>query len=333
MIVMETKESRVMGFEEKERLIVRNTQEVINKDSLKELFDEKKSPVCYCGYEPSGEIHLGHFVTIGKLIELKDAGCQVKVLLADWHGWLNQKGDWDYMANQVKQWQAGFEAAGLKGAEFVVGSSFQRRVEYVDDMMRIAVMSTLNRALRSMQQVARDIDNAKVSQVIYPIMQVVDIKHLGVDIVEAGIEQRKIHMLAVEILEKIGYKVPVFVHTPLISSLKGPGSKMSSSEKESFISIRDDDDSIVKKINKAYCPEGVLEDNPILQIARLIVFPRVNEFLIQRAEKFGGDVLFKSYEELECAFKEKQVHPMDLKVGVGDYLRKILAPVRGSFKL
>jgi len=311
-------------------LIKRNSAEIINEDEIPKLL-EKEKPVVYCGYETSGEIHLGHLVTITKLIDLAKAGFHVKVLFADWHTFLNQKGDWDFIEKQVKNWTAGFKAAGLEDAEFVLGSSFQRKMEYIDDVFTIATRTTINRSLRSMQQVARDIEHAKVSQVIYPFMQIADIKHLDVDLVQSGIEQRKIHMLGTETLGEIGFKSPVFVHTPLISSLGGAG-KMSSSDEGSFISIRDSDESIAKKIKKAHCVAGEVKDNPILQISQLIVFPRVEKFVIDRPEKFGGNLEFEDYAHLEKAFIGNDVHPLDLKNALSKYLIEIIAPIRAKFK-
>ena len=258
-------------------LIIRNIAEILNENKLSSIL-KKKNPVAYCGYEPSGQIHLGHLVTITKLLDLQNAGFHVKVLLADWHAWLNKKGGWDFINEQVKLWKQGFKAAGLKNAEFVVGTSFQKKSEYLDDVMKMALSVTMNRALRSMQQVARDVENAKVSQVIYPLMQIADIKHLNIDLVQAGIEQRKIHALGIELFKEINYDTPVFIHTPLISSLQGPGSKMSSSIPESMISINDSEKNIEEKIRKSYCPEGIAEGNSILEICRLIIFPRIKSF-------------------------------------------------------
>jgi len=310
-------------------LIKRNSTEIINEKNLKSIL--KKNPVAYCGYEPSGELHLGHLVTINKLIDLQNSGFDIKVLFADWHAYLNQKGDWNFITKQVKNWKRVMKAAGLNNATFVVGSSFQRKKEYIDDVFDLCLKTNINRSLRSMQKVGRDIDHAKVSQVIYPFMQIVDMKYLNVDIAYSGIEQRKIHMLAVEKLSNINFEVPVFLHTPLIDSLAGPGSKMSSSENSSFISIIDDEKSIRNKLKKAYCPEG--KDNPILQIINLIIFPRVKEFVIKREKKFGGNIKLKKFEDLEKEFYKKNIHPLDLKNSVGDYLVDILDPIRSKLKL
>ena len=318
-----------MDLSKKIELIKRNTQEIIGEQQLKDILKLKK-PVVYCGYEPSGPIHLGHLVTITKLIDLQKAGFHVKVLLADWHTWLNRKGDWDFIHKQCKIWQNGFKAAGLK-AEFILGSKFQRNLNYIDDVLSLALSTTMNRSLRSMQEVARDIENAKVSQVIYPLMQIADVKYLKVDLVQAGIEQRKIYVLGIEVLPLIKYKVPAFVYTPLISSLKGPG-KMSSSEPENMISINDSNDVINKKIMNAYCPEGIVENNPILQIMKLIVFPRNDKITIKRPSKFGGNLEFKDYDELERMFSVRKLHPQDLKSSCSEYLINILTPIRKKFK-
>ena len=317
---------------EKLTLFQRNTQEVISEEGLKILLKKKPQPVVYCGYETSGEIHLGHLVTITKLLDLQKAGCKIKVLFADWHTWLNRKGDWDFIHKQVVLWKKGFKAAGLTKAEFVLGSTFQRKMPYIDDVLIMSLSTTLNRALRSMQVVARDIEHARVSQVIYPFMQLADIKHMKLDLVVSGIDQRKIHMLGADgMFKEIDYTTPVFLHTPIISSLKGPGSKMSSSVPDSHISLRDTLKDIEEKLQKAYCPEGVVEDNPVLQICQLVIFPRIDELVIERPEKYGGKLVFASYGELEKAFIRKDVHPMDLKHATASYLGEILKPIRKAF--
>ena len=318
-----------MNLHKKIELIKRNSQEIIGEAQLKDVLKSKK-PITYCGYECSGPIHLGHLVTITKLMDLQKAGFHVKVLFADWHTWLNRKGSWDFIHEQAKIWERGFKAAGLK-AEFILGSKFQRNLNYIDDILTLALNTTMNRSLRSMQEVARDFENAKVSQLIYPLMQITDIKYLKVDLVQAGIEQRKIHALGIELFPLIKYKIPVFVHTPLISSLKGPG-KMSSSEPESMISINDNDELIKKKINNAYCPSGIVENNPILQIMKLIVFPRKNKIVINRPIQFGGKREFNYYHEMEKAFITNKLHPQDLKNSCSDYLVEILSPIRKKFK-
>jgi len=271
-------------------------------------------------------------VSLTKLLDLQKAGFKVKVLFADWHTYLNQKGDWNFIKEEVEKWKKGIVASGLDSVEFVLGSEMERNLDYIDDVFRLATKNTLNRGLRSMQTVARDINNAKISQVIYPLMQIVDFKYLKVDGALGGIEQRKIHMLALEILKDIDYKTPFIIHHELIPSLKGPNAgKMSSSDKFSMISIMDEEKEIQKKLNKAHCPEGVVEDNPVLAIVKLVIFPRYDKFLIERSEKFGGNLEFESYADLEKAFSSKDLHPMDLKNTCSKYLNEICGEIRKRF--
>lgn len=317
-----------MEDKEKFELIKRNTEEIIGEDKIGKFL--KKGSV-YCGYECSGEIHLGHLVTILKLLDLQRTGIKVKILLADWHTWLNKKGDWGFVRNQLKHWEMGFQSVGLK-AEIVKGTSYQKTPNYFEDILKLALNVTVNRGVRSMRQVARDIKNAKISQIIYPLMQVIDVKHLNVNFVVAGLDQRKIYMLGIDEGKEIGLQDAVYLYTPLIPSLKGPGGKMSSSVRDSFISIRDKKSDIVKKVNSAYCKVGDVKNNPILAITKLIIFPKFEDMKIERPEKFGGEISFNSYEELESAFESGGLHPADLKKSVAEYLEKIITPIRRAWK-
>ncbi len=312
--------------ESKLDIIKNNTVEIVTEEELVKLMKDKKQPVVYCGYEPNGPMHLGHFVTITKLMDFARAGFKVKVLLADVHAFLNRKGNEADIKKEVENWRKTIKAIGLN-AEVVLGSDFQFNKEYQLDVMRMAQESTINRGLRSMQEIARDVENATISQLWYPLMQVADIKYLGADVAHGGLEQRKIHMIGREMSKVLNHHF-IAVHTPLITSLKGPGQKMSKSAPGSGISVIDSYEEIKKTINGAYCPEGDSSDNPILQITKLIIFPRFSKIDIKRSEKFGGNVSYDSYEKLEKDFAAKKLHPMDLKAAVVEYLEKIIKPIR-----
>lgn len=313
---------------ERLNLIKRNTAEIVNVEKIKDFMSKG---VAYCGYECSGEIHLGHLVTIIKLLDLQKAGIKIKILLADWHTWLNQKGNWDFVNQQVKQWERGIKSTGLK-AEFIKGTDFQRKLDYIEDVLKMSLKTTINRGLRAMQTVARDIENAKVSQVIYPLMQIEDVKSLGVNFVVAGTDQRKIYMLGMEIGKEVGIPEAVYLYTPIIPGLRGPGGKMSSSVPESLVSIRDKKEDIFRKVNKAYCVTGDVGNNPVLAIARLVIFPKFEKIEIKRDKKYGGNITFKDYSQLESSFESGKIHPSDLKNAVAEYLEKIISPIRKAWK-
>ncbi len=319
-----------MNSEERFELIKRNSVEIVVEDELKSLLRKKKKLVAYCGYELGGPMHLGHFVTIIKLVDLANAGFRVKILLADVHTLLNRKGDAKEIRREVDRWRKTVRATGIE-AEIVLGSDFQFEKKYQLDVMKLAQNSSIHRGLRSMQEIARDIENATISQLWYPLMQVADIKHLGVDVAVGGMEQRKVHMIGKD-MKKILEHDFVALHTPLITSLRGPGEKMSKSIPGSGISVIDSPDEIKKTVKEAYCPEKIVENNPILQICKLIIFPLLDKLEIKRAEKFGGDLEYNDYNDLERDFAGGKLHPLDLKNAVASALEEIIAPIRKNFK-
>src|SRR3989338_8665035 len=262
-----------MDTETKLNLIKRNTVEIIEEAELVKLIKSKKQTVVYCGYEPSRAPHLGNMDTINKLMDLQKAGLKVKVLLADMHAYTNLKGDKAEIDRQCKIWEKGIKAFGLD-AEFVKGSDFQFKKEYWMDVINMSLKISVQRGLRAMQELARDIENAKISQMLYPLMQAEDIKALSCDIAVGGIDQRKVHMLARENLPAGGLPKLVCIHTPMVVSLLGAGQKMSKSIPGSGISLDDSDEEIEKSIKNAYCPAKVIENNAVIQLVKLIIFPR-----------------------------------------------------------
>ncbi len=316
-----------MDLDDRLKLIKRNAVEIVTEDELIELLKSKDKPRAYVGYEPSGEIHLGHMMTVQKLMDLQQAGFEIIVLLADVHAYLNEKGDFDEIREIAEYNRKAFIALGLdeSKAKFVLGSEFQLERDYVLDVLKMARITTVNRARRSMDEVSRRREDPMVSQMIYPLMQALDIAHLGVDLAVGGTDQRKIHMLARENLPKLGYKAPICLHTPILLGLDGE--KMSSS-KGNYISVRDSAEMVEKKILKAYCPARDVENNPIIQIALYHIFPRFNKLKIERDLKYGGDVTYETPEQLIEDFKSGSLHPLDLKKAVAKYLNKIIENVR-----
>ena len=109
--------------------------------------------------------------------------------------------------------------------------------------------------------------------------------------------------------------------------------KMSKSDPTSSINIHDDPASVKQKIKKAYCPpekekEG---ENPMLMMARYVIFPRFNNIHIERPEKYGGNVDYATYEELTADYFGGRLSPVDLKEGIVDGINKVLAPVADYF--
>lgn len=107
---------------------------------------------------------------------------------------------------------------------------------------------------------------------------------------------------------------------------------MSKSKPASGIFIHDTDDEIKSKIKKGWCEVGKT-NNPILQIAKHVIFHELSEITVERPEKFGGNVTYSSFVQLESDFGSGKLHPSDLKQTVANNLVKIIAPIRDNLAL
>ncbi|MFX1299219.1 MAG: tyrosine--tRNA ligase, partial [Promethearchaeota archaeon] len=190
-------------------------------------------------------------------------------------------------------------------------------------------------------------DGLQVAFFLYPLMQCADIFQLKVDITQLGLDQRNVNMLARDIGPALGFWKPVAVHHHLLMGLQKAermgydadtaidaqiSMKQSKSRPDSAIFIHDPPDEIRRKINNAWCPEGQIEENPILEIVKYIILrDQEATFEIKRKELHGGDIIV-TFPELLDQFQNKQLHPADLKKSVANFLIELLEPARKYFK-
>ncbi|MCL9813912.1 tyrosine--tRNA ligase [Natranaeroarchaeum aerophilus] len=318
-------------------LITRNAEEVVTEEELEALADDPEGKRAYVGYEPSGVLHLGHLLTANKLIDLQEAGFEIVVLLADVHAYLNGKGTFEEIRETAEQMREQFLAYGLDESqtEFVYGSSYQMDEEYVLDVHQIELETSLNRAQRAMAEIQSG-ETAKVSHVVYPLMQALDIEYLDVDLAVGGLDQRKVHMLAREELPSLDYDVRPALHTPIIADLISGEGKMSSSEGVT-ISMEDTAEDLEEKVNSAYCPptrdpepdeDGNDRENPVLELFQYHVFPRFETVVVERPDQYGGDITYEDYEDLAEDLESGELHPADAKGTLASYLDELIAPGR-----
>ena len=330
-----------MDSETRLRLITQNSSEVVTLEELQALVETSGNPTAYIGYEPSGFVHAGQLITAAKLIDLQNAGVGVTVFLADWHALINDKfgGKIENIRTCGEYLRECLLAIGVRdNAKFVWASELIDHSSYWEKFIRISKASSLMRIKRAMTIMGRTEDEAEIdaSKVMYPPMQAADIFELGVDIALAGMDQRRAHMLARDAAEKLGWKKPIALHTPLLVSLVGGGrmdpveAKMSKSNPNSAVFLHDSPEDIWRKIKNAYCPAET-EGNPVMELMRLIVFPRQDSVHVERPEKYGGPVDFTSYDDLMNAYASGKLHPQDLKKGAADAVSEILRPVREHF--
>ena len=358
------------SIKEKFDLIKKNTEEIMTEEDLKVLLDSGIKIKHYIGFEISGKIHLGTgLMCMSKVKDFMDAGIDCSVFLADWHSWINDKLGGD--RETIKKVAGGYFKEGLKASlkcfggnpdklKFILGSDlYHNNDNYWATMVDISKNTTLARMMRSItimgRQEGESLDFAKL---LYPPMQVADIFIQGIHLPHAGLDQRKAQVIARDVALKIKTKPlldkqgnpmkPVAVHHHLILGLGKPpvwpvpkeqlqelwsALKMSKSKPDTCIFIHDSPEEIKRKIKQAFCFEGEVEFNPILDWVRYLIFRDSESKLeIKRSEKFGGNITYMSYNQLEKDFAEKKFHPMDLKNAVAEKLIQILEPARNHFE-
>ncbi|MGQ4912404.1 MAG: tyrosine--tRNA ligase [Candidatus Thorarchaeota archaeon] len=315
---------------------VSNAEEVVTESEIKTVLDQKPDFNFYYGTAPTGPFHFAYLIPLNKLVQLADIGGKGTILLADYHAHLDaQKTSFELMDLRSKYYEEcirGILGKDAKKLEFVRGSTYQHKRDYVEDLYKIASKVTTTRAKRAASEVVRMSGDAKVGELLYPLLQILDVKYLKADITVGGIDQRNIYMLGRELLESVSFQKGAYIFMPLLPSLKGGGAKMSASDPSTHIRVTDSPKQIKDTIKKAYCPPGVLEQNPITSTVRYIIFPRFGSLKIERSEKFGGDVEFESAETFEKAYASQELHPMDVKNAVTKYLTEILSPAREYFE-
>ena len=101
---------------------------------------------------------------------------------------------------------------------------------------------------------------------------------------------------------------------------------------DSAIFMEDSKEDVERKIKKAFCPEKVIEGNPLFDYIKYIIFPKDGEFRLIRAEKNGGNKTYKDYETLVEDYKKGDVHPGDLKPSTAKHINDMIEPVREHFR-
>jgi tyrosyl-tRNA synthetase len=382
------------SVDEKYNLITRCLQEVIGSpDHIKGIL-EKRPMKIYWGTAPTGTIHLGYFVPLLKIADFLKAGCEVTILIADLHAFLdNMKSTLKQLALRAQYYETMIKAVlttlniDISKLKFIKGTDFQLIPEYTMDVYKLNANTTVNQAKHAGAEVVKQSDNPPMTGLLYPGLQALDVQYLDVDATIGGIDQRKIYTFANEKLPKLKYKKRIHLMNEMVPGLrikkkeentitpevdfdKLKGSvqniinkannvdelydllnqsekfinnnteniqleKMSASNKDSKIDLLDGKGQVKKKINRAYCFPGYVDDNTPLVLLEKILFPVLQhldkQFVIIRKEEFGGSIVYSDFNKVNDDFKAEKLHPGDLKSGIIDALNFILDPIRQQF--
>lgn len=342
-----------MDIETRLWLVKGIAEEIITEKELRSLLETNQHPSAYDGFEPSGRSHLPFGVYRALLIkDLLKAGVKFKLYLADWFAWINNKlgGNLENIQKTGHYFLEVWKSAGIDIGKVEVewSSNFAAKSEYWKKVVVISKNTTVQRATRCLTIMGRKVGELReTAQYFYPMMQVADIFQLDVDICQLGLDQRRANILAREIAEKLKWKKPIVVSHHMLMGLQGAkepegfdenkqrdieiSSKMSKSKPESNIFVHDSETEIRRKINSAFCPEKQLENNPIIDYMKEIVFRKYKSINIERSVKFGGAIEVDKTKLLEL-YRKGEIHPADLKATCASYLNEMIKPIREHFE-
>lgn len=299
----------MMSPEEKYTLITRNLQETLGQDRLKEILAKRDLKV-YWGTAPTGKPHIAYFTPMLKLADFLSAGCEVTVLFANIHAYLdNMKAPWELIHKRSAYYEAIIKAlltsigVPIEKLRFVLGSDYQLSEKYILDVFKMSAMVSEHDAKKAGSEVVKQVESPALSGLIYPGMQALDEHFLDADAQFGGVDQRKIFTFAEKYMPILGYKKAIHLMNPMVPGLSG--SKMSSSEEDSKIDLLEEEKVILSKIKKAHCAEGEVEGNGILAFLKNILFPVLA--LKERNGVFGDVVVGGGNCDADCDAEDASV--------------------------
>lgn len=335
--------SAVTDPAEQYRLITQGLQEVLHPELIKNVLEVEKRPLkVYWGTAPTGKPHCGYFVPMTKLAHFLKAGCEVTVLLADLHAFLdNMKAPLEVVKYRAKYYEICVKTilksinVPIEKLKFVLGSSYQLTPDYTMDIFKLSNRVSQNDAKRAGADVVKQVSNPLLSGLIYPLMQALDEQYLDVDVQFGGVDQRKIFVLAEENLEAIGYKKRAHLMNHMVPGL-ARGGKMSASDPNSKIDLLEEPNKVKKKIKVAFCEPNDVTDNALIAFIEFVLMPIYKlkneteefKFPIKIPEKYGGDKIYDSLQSLKDDYANQKLSPVDLKSGLTDGINELLKPIR-----
>ncbi|KAK7920949.1 tyrosyl-tRNA synthetase [Apiospora marii] len=323
-------------------LIKDNLAEVLDAPIIENILAEGRNPKIYWGTATTGRPHCGYFVPAVKIAQYLAAGCEVTILLADIHGFLdNLKAPIELVAHRVTYYRfcitEMLRAVGVstEKLKFVLGSSYQTSSEYTMDIFKLCAVTSEHDAKKAGAEIVKQTSNAPLSSLLYPILQVLDEQYLDVDAQFGGLDQRKLFTASKEWLPKLGYKQRAHLMNPMVPGLQG--GKMSASDENSKIDLLDSLEVVAKKIRKAEAVPKEPEGNGILAFAEFVLLPVAalkgkREFVVSRERDGLEPLVYSDVKQMHEDYRQDILTPQLLKAATTKALTELLAPIQAAYQ-
>ncbi|KAF3167129.1 hypothetical protein TWF225_012054 [Orbilia oligospora] len=352
-----------LDFEARLDLITRGLGKIDDLAFIQNTLQEKNTPTLFWGVAPTGRPHIGYLVPFVKLAEAVEAGLEIKILLADIYAFLvNYKYPLPVVEQRTNYYKyslaALFEAINGRPSsaiQFQLQSTHCTTKEYTLDLFKILSLTSQADA-RSPNDELRN--TKMLSPLLCPLLQALDEPWMRCDFTLGGLDQAGYFDYTGGILSKIGYNDKCgHLLNQMLPGLRG--TKMSASDPRSKIDLLDDPETVCDKISNSICKPGMIEDNPILALLRVVLIPisrlrlarcssEVNDPICECSPYVGADAPegsiysieiqngslrhYRSYEEIESDFLSGAVSAAALKGACAKGINQLLSHIRKSFE-
>jgi tyrosyl-tRNA synthetase len=160
---------------------------------------------------------------MSKLADFLRAGCEVTILLADLHAYLdNLKAPWELLKQRTDYYEQIISqmllAIGvpISKLRFVRGRTYQLTERFTLDLYKLTTITTERNAKKAGAEVVKQSESPCLSGMLYPLLQALDEEYLECDAQFGGVDQRKIFTLAERCLPALGYTKRVHLMNPMV---------------------------------------------------------------------------------------------------------------------
>ena len=303
-------------------LITKNTIEIIGIEEIKKKIINKTVLIAYLQIEPIQEPSIDLLLYIIKVKDLVDAGVYVKILISDIYPYLTTEQESDnktfeksiFYKTLITNILIHLQVSNI-GYEFIIGSELELDKNYV---MRLFKFMSKITVYQAQQACNKSICKPLISQLVYPMLQVLNETVLEIDIHIGSIEEKDIFELSRGFIQSLGHSLCSYLIVPVIPCIRKSLNKLIDNCK---IRIIDDRESIFTKINNSYCLEKNTNDNlsSCIAICKHIIYPL--------GECVGE---YKTYIQFENMWKNNKMTVQEFKIHVASILNSILRPIRDS---
>jgi len=323
---------------------------VPTEDAVRNLLLAPAAPVTFWGVGANVPIHLGLDELIVRQRALTRLGARHLVLLADYHSLVTHQLTLQEAGHRADYYErylrdcCGLDATYVRASEFVTHSDYAEALYALLNRVRESEMK------RHMPKGLRKVvtgGGSMVAASVYMVMQWLDARFLGADLIFADIGQRKIYELLDTVdldsaLAAAGVrrwrspvdpdKVPAALYAPLGTDIRSM--PLHESTAATRISIHETPDSLQQKVGRMYAPPpGQAQAgrrNVLLSTFRASVFPWIDQPV--RVNRRGRPPLaFTHHTALAQAYGSGAVHPADCKEALTELLWQRLTSIQRAW--